>query len=151
MKKLSQRRRRRKREEGTKLHWELCLPRLLLIRSSSSTGHNATGCSLGLTRELNWTEVCLVQSVFSDIRYIQTCGTSRSLYWFSYMRSVTESVFACVPQQAGEQKSWTSVELLAWDTPVCISPHVCQSCCTQILLGLFQKLDDIFLFLYFIK
>lgn len=30
-----------------------------------------------------------------------------------------------IPQQANEQKSWNLVELLAWDTPVCISPDVC--------------------------
>jgi len=57
-----------------------------------------------------------------------------------FLRSITECAFASLdkfhPQQAGKQKSWTSVELLAWDTPVCIGPDLCQrSYCTQIMLG----------------
>lgn len=64
------------------MHRELYLLRLLLIQSSSSTGHNATGSSPGLMRELNQTEVGSVLSVLTwwYIRgYIQICGPSCSL------------------------------------------------------------------------
>lgn len=159
MKKLLQRRRRKKGGEGIKLHWELCLPRLLLIQSWPSTGHSATGCSLGLTRELNWTEVCLVQSALTWwCKIYPKLKPSLQLIIYFLIKEALLSVYLhlwinSIPQREDEPKSWTLVELTAWDTPVCISPDICwRSYCTRTVCGQdFLKSSVTFLFLYFIK